>query len=1086
MELEKLIKSYLESNPVLITDGTNKEFEIRFGTNAKLAKPLTQIDYENVVKQLLSCGFKCDNIDGSQLLRITNEYMDKNTGITRLSNVRCELVGNDVIKGYCKHNNIQTLIDTQSTITSQINFTQKMNFKDGNDILGPVDITSYNFRASFQSEKNFTHHSNFIKNIINQWSNSKKVFRLINRVRFTHTLFPLFVDVSIVKSSIKKNRRYVPTYTVQESNVFQNNQSYEIELELDNNRVGYNTPYSTSKELVASIKKAIRVVLTGIQNTKYPVSYDEQDKVMKTYLDIIHGSEHNIDRIISKYFIGPSSLTLQMENISEAVEDSNVTNIRTDYCVTDKADGERRLLIINDDGKIYMIDTNMKIIFTGAKTNNEKLFNSILDGEYIQKNKIGEIINLYAAFDVYYINKKDVRSLPFVLSNNKTNNFRFYYLQYFIDNLKPISILQENKKNLPSPIKIMTKSFYISDENTTIFSCCSKILSNESDGIYDYNTDGIIFTPNLLPVGADKITDKPSNTKVTWKHSFKWKPPEFNTIDFLVSVKKDESNNDEVHHIYQEGVNVKGQSILKYKTLILRCGYNEKIHGLLNPCEMILQDNITDSNKDNEDDYKPVPFVPSNPYQEDAYLCNVALKEDGSHSILMTVDNEPFEENMIVEFQYFIDREKGWNWVPLRVRYDKTAELRNNIKNYGNAYHVANNNWKSIHYPINKDILRSGENIPEQSINDDIYYNRSADHKSYTKALRDFHNLYVKNNLIKSVMKKGHTIIDYSVGKAGDLSKWLYSGASFVYGIDISKDNIHNSIDGACARYVQKYKKSKNLFGAVFNVGNSGNNIMNGSAFKFEKEKLINEAVFGKSSKINLGDGLLKHYGVASKGFDVGSCQFSLHYFFENNTKLHNFIRNLSETIKENGYFIGTCYDGQSVFRLLSNINKNEMITLYYKSNKIFEIVKRYSEDTFQNDETSLNYPIDVYQDTINQYFKEYLVNFPYFTQIMENYGFVLIDSDESNVNNIPNGTGLFSELFNNVDENYGLASKMSENEKKISFLNRYFIFKKARNVDANTIMKHALSNTETIELKNEKNEKEDTQDKIDIDKTKE
>lgn len=71
MELEKLIKSYLESNPVLITDGTNKEFEIRFGTNAKLAKPLTQIDYENVVKQLLSCGFKCDNTDG---FSITSYY----------------------------------------------------------------------------------------------------------------------------------------------------------------------------------------------------------------------------------------------------------------------------------------------------------------------------------------------------------------------------------------------------------------------------------------------------------------------------------------------------------------------------------------------------------------------------------------------------------------------------------------------------------------------------------------------------------------------------------------------------------------------------------------------------------------------------------------------------------------------------------------------------------------------------------------------------------------------------------------------------------------------------------------------------
>ena len=49
----------------------------------------------------------------------------------------------------------------------------------------------------------------------------------------------------------------------------------------------------------------------------------------------------------------------------------------------------------------------------------------------------------------------------------------------------------------------------------------------------------------------------------------------------------------------------------------------------------------------------------------------------------------------------------------MRVRYDKTRELRNNIRNFGNDYTVANNNWSSIHYPITNDMITSGFNIPK-------------------------------------------------------------------------------------------------------------------------------------------------------------------------------------------------------------------------------------------------------------------------------------------------------------------------------------------------------------------------------------
>ena len=108
-------------------------------------------------------------------------------------------------------------------------------------------------------------------------------------------------------------------------------------------------------------------------------------------------------------FTGPSSFTLQLENIIEQDEDNKQPNIRNDYTVTDKADGERKLLYIASDGKIYMIDTNMNVIFTGSKTNEKTIFDSLIDGEHIKYDKNGNYIQLYAAFDVYYIHTKNTR-----------------------------------------------------------------------------------------------------------------------------------------------------------------------------------------------------------------------------------------------------------------------------------------------------------------------------------------------------------------------------------------------------------------------------------------------------------------------------------------------------------------------------------------------------------------------------------------------------------------------------------------------------------------------------------------------------
>ena len=1101
-DFERIVGQYLESNPMISTNNKVSELEIRFGTNPKVSKPINKMGYDNVVKQLYACGFKPENSRGNQILRIQNEYVDNRTGQIKMSNIRAEIVGSDLIQEYCRTNNLQKVIDMPSTLFNKIKFTQKMSASDSKGAyIRKLDMEDFNFRVSYQTEQDFNVQSGLSRNIISKWVDSKKLFRSMNRVRFYHDEYPIFADISIVKGSKRMNRIPVPQYTIQEADVFSGQESYEIELEIDNAKVGTGTVYDNPTRLMNDLRKCIRIILSGLQESKYPIPYSEQEHVLHSYMRMVRGEDYQVKRVYPKDFIGPGSFTLQLENIIAPIEDSSIVNIRNNYCVTEKADGDRKLLYISNNGKIYLIDTNMNVIFTGSKTNEKTIFNSLLDGEHIREDKHNKYLNMFAGFDLYYVNGKSVREYPFInyllqdeLEEGKpeeeivSKKFRLELLSELIELLKPISILEsssnaevepkENKKT--NDLIVKCKSFNASSEYGNIFNACSKKLSDINDGLFEYTTDGLIFTPMDLPAGGTMVNGSPGPLyKSTWEKSFKWKPAEFNTIDFLVSVKKDKTGRDEVHHIFQDGRNLEGnQEVIQYKTLVLRCGFDERKHGYLNPCQDILNDKLpTPEDLDNNDTYKPVPFQPTNPYDETAHLCNVLLKGDETNMYMMTEENEYFEDDMIVEFKYVMDNNDGWKWVPLRVRYDKTSELRAGMKNYGNAYHVANNNWHSIHDPITEYMISTGENLPEYERNDDVYYNRSNDETS-TQGLRDFHNLVVKKNLIMGVSERDDTLIDYAVGKAGDMSKWIRSKLKFVLGVDVSKDNIHNQVDGACARFIRANKKYTKMPKALFVTGNSSRNIRNGDALDTDKDKQIIKAVFGNGPKdiSLLGKGVYNQYGVAETGFNVSSCQFAMHYFFENKTTFHSFIRNIAECTKINGYFVGTCYDGKQVFNILENKSKDEGITILKNDRKIYEITKMYDQTGFPDEEMSLGYAINVFQESINKVFREYLVNFDYLIRIMDDYGFVLVTKEEATAMGLPDGTGLFSELYSAMEQeikqyparknDYGKAPYMSPEEKQISFMNRYFAFKKVRSLDVkkmSDIILNKEENTQTI-----------------------
>ena len=1080
-KLEQYIGIFLQKKQ------TQDELEVRFGT--KYYNPITKITFNNTLKKLKTLGFK-ESDSESYYLNIQNTYIDSRTGIGKLSNIRTTINGLYNIQKYCKTNTFDT-----NDIPSYITFMQKFHKSTGFESprLKPVDYHDHEFRVNYKEERKLDSSHKLLNNILNSWADSKKTFRLIKRITLVHKDFPYKIDFSIIKSSnnVRGRSEFIPEYTIQESNVFNNSEHFEIELELMNEKA-YSLP---ENQVIKDVKKGIQFILCGLQNTNYPISYTEINTILKQYLKLtMSPSEYERIAIDNNYnrkkrksrwnFIGPSTISLEMDNIVPLKSDNtSIENINNPYTVTEKADGIRKLLFIAENKKVYLIDINLNIQFTGIICNNGDYINTIIDGEHVLHDKHGDYINYYLCFDIYWLNSEDYRiyalyNIPNLKYDIKIEEpkFRLRELERAISNANFQCI---SKTDIIMNINM--KTFYTNwedDSSVTIFDKCKIILEQIKNGGFNYETDGLIFTPINKSVGSSKLGILENNK--TWKSSFKWKPPEFNTIDFLVVTKKNENDEDSIKNIYNDGNDMlQNEQIQYYKTLSLRVGFDENKHGILNPCEDVIQNNIYKDNN-NKNNYKPVPFYPTDPTPNyPIHIANIILKnKNGRKQMLTENGEEELFDNTIVEFRFEKNNKEYWQWIPIRVRYDKTSEYKRGGKNYGNAYHVAQSVWRSINLPITNEIISTGEGIIENNLDDNVYYNRKSK-ETHTKSLRDFHNRYIKSKLIKSVANNGDTLIDMSVGKAGDIQKWLDSNLSFVFGIDYSKDNIENKMDGACARYIKTKRKKRKMFDALFIHGDGSENIKQTLAAKTDKNRMIINALNGVGSKDRklLGNGVYNKWGIAKDGFNIVSNQFSLHYFFKNNKTLNEFIRNCSENCVVGGYMIGTCYNGKNIFNKLKSKEVNEKLVIMKEDKKIWSITKLYQKEEMPDTTDCLGYEIDVYQESINKSFVEYLVNFDYLIMLMENYGFTPLSLEEANELGLPKSIGGFKSLYESMQDefkqkrlnkrNLGNALDLDEYEKEISFLNNYFVFKKIRNVNTKNVFNIEIAKTDKDNIGN-------------------
>ena len=1062
------------------------------------------------------------------------------------------------------------------------------------------------------------------------YDNIFKTFRFKKRISFLSMDGDYRIDLTMIKNSKKTisltgSEDMFLTKSFKESNTLNEKEFYEVEIEY----IGKDTS-NISRELIGQMalvhailfsktdrslsnrqqervkteycnlikdmlinytkiqKKELEDYARGIRNpeNKYNLQNNfasrlenlDPDNLMKNNLfrSLVHKITEirDLDTNDSKFFFVPKVISMGRENIQVGFG----ANIRSNYTVTDKADGETMILYcsISQNTAIYLIDSNMNVylVIESDKALGEwsSIAGSILVGEFVSKKKHSEqspdddelLIPGFYTFDIYVHNQNDTRMLPLV-STNPQQRSRIEIAQNVISKINSIGKLN---------CELSVKTFYQTtnpEDNKEIFTLTKQIWDKKDTPQFRYDLDGVIYTPSDMPVGFDQgrwywSTQMSSR----WVYNMKWKPAEENTIDFLVHIEKEEIEIDREKNIYIQRDKIRYKTVINnekvdfipYKSVYLYCGYRANYNG--NPC-------IKNKDSQNPRDvvkYVPTKFTPTNPSEPLAYIANIFLDEN--NNMLGVKDKCRILDNTIVEFGFNIegyshaksDDERAELWIPLRTRIEKTESyekslsdkerifriyekyvngvwskgyrwktsevfelkmlkviidkfrlhqtpiprddsdpdyiytcltnfenkriLNSIIKNsldipisilYGNDFEIANSIWNSIHNPITVNTITTGSDIRLLNDTEELYYNRDvniARDKSLTFELQEFHNKFVKNKELYSVATKMLLarkveeihLLDLACGKGGDLFKWNNNNISKVVGIDINSNNIYDPKDGACVRYNEFSKKmetfniSMSLKEVNFLYGDVSLNIKTGEAMKSEHSR-------------ELQQDLWKVYN--SRGFDLVSIQFALHYLFETENKLDGFLKNVSENLRPGGLLIGTCFDGNRLYERLKNIKLGESITGESKGITIFKIKKLYDNigETIPADSRSIGLPIEVYIQSINQSIKEYIVSYD------------LLVKKLATIHLYPVQTALFDEIYDKYKTDFPKLTNLKEQQKELSFLNRCFIFKKGdskeiiiedvyRNImsiranpDVNKALSHGLkqNNWETLKL---------------------
>jgi SAM-dependent methyltransferase len=872
-----------------------------------------------------------------------------------------------------------------------------------------VDVSEYQYKIRLRRDEKITSDAQF-EDAVRYVEDRKtpKHYRFKKTFSYVSNSGTLRADLSVVKTCKANTSRFAHSGTLMAP------EEFEIELEVLANAK------AKAEEVVNEMLVTAGQFTCLLENWEYLMSSSTVFQVQQNLIKLSfpgtdkHTTTYNkLVRNPREYFIGPKSVTLEMQNVAEPDVDN--VSIQKGYTVTDKADGERAFLYIDTDRRVYLVNDRMKVSFTGLL---HERVNTILDGEFITQH--GR--KLFLVFDVYFVDGNPVHQLPLLQDGGESR--LGHAADVLRTSFRPVSPER-------GPMLVRLKQF-MAAEGSGIFAAAKTFLDDHRLHKYEYHIDGLIFTPVADPVLLGK----------TWPKVFKWKPPKDNTIDFLVEFKDDLM------------VNIGGANKL-HKLVHLSVGHRPEedtmdiIQVLTStPATALAQKGkvVTYSKKVFTTAYLPV--------EDDGYV----YSEEG----------EQVSNNTIVECSYNMDQDipESARWVVKRIRHDKTMLLKSTGKISGTAndIKIAQSTWRTIQNPITEDIITGKQLVAKEDVVkiEDAYYNREVSRtETPLKPMLDFHNWIKSDCLIKPLgrSKRNAKLFDMGCGKGGDLMKWVLGGYSQVIGIDVSQNNIMDPKDGAYKRFQQlrergKIRPEQKMVFMIMDAGKQWTNdyILGLSP---ESNRYLAQIVMGVGmNRERIQERALKPLFEAGKEqSDVVSCQFAIHYFFKNESTLDTFLNNVDRVLKPGGYFMGTCMDGFLVDRMLNDKALGESVEGAQEGRVLWRVTKAYDEFDTANPRNNFGKKIQNYIETINQVIDEYLVDFNLLTEKLQERHISLIPHGDAAKLNLKRGSGSFKELFNDMldlqgsaPERYGFlknATEMSPLLKQYSFMNRWFIFRK-------------------------------------------
>jgi ribA/ribD-fused uncharacterized protein len=777
---------------------------------------------------------------------------------------------------------------------------------------------------------------------------AKSHVRILSRKSWKTQDGLLQIDFSMVKSKVRGMRNL--------SEILRQNPTYELEIEIINRS-------ADPKALIDSMLVHTELLLAAFHGTSFILPSSDVKRYEMEF------------KATGQKFINP--VTMKRRHLRM----DRPNHILSGYTVTNKADGQRCLLVVMRDKRMIMIRPNGTITWTGMTATKDVHVNDVVDGEYIEDK------NLFCIFDVYSFRGANTTRLPLLTTDSDLQvnplKSRLGCAREFVSDIRRDFVSQPTGRTL----RVETKLFLAGD-GPAMEEAIQTILSTK----FEYETDGLIFTPRASPVAP--LPERRGNV---WTTVYKWKPATQNSIDFLVKFKVGNEYDTVLKKPVFQGQLYIGRT--RGFDIVYPC---ETMTGEYVPPKMDPELQVIAETRDRV----PGIFQPSVPRNPDAYKISIPLDAKG-----VPVDNTGtrVEDNTIIECVRNLDTDR---WEILRTRYDKTHQYRVlHEAQFGNDVQTANSIWTNIHVPVTEEMLTScSSNPPDDTFEDDLYYR--DDLGSRDRVLKD---TYAFHNKIKALMftqnvKPGTTLLELAMGRGGDLLKWRETRPSRVVGFDISSGNLNSPVQGACVRYIreQGQHRSDRLPPALFIAGDMTTPL-------YEQDNRYVRILSGLEPAPT--PYLQQFAGLVH--FDAISCQMAMHYACTSEEVFRVFVKNLVDHGK--GVFFGTCMDGAAVYSLMMGKKSH----LFRSDGQIFgEIVKSYSDGDSWHEE--FGQMISVKLESFERAMDEALVPFGKVTEILAQSGYELVSSE------------MFSDLYTKQ------TITLTQEQQAFSFLHRSFVFKRA------------------------------------------